>query len=164
MGKLNKLLLVAVLGVVVATPIIRDRLTAQGYLAALSGGVVLEATQKLKASVFHNTKILLVDYLPEGATGLVLNRPLENGTRWGGPVAPNHQFWLSYQPDAGVVRMLTNPVKNETEGLGGLITARFLGYAGWRPNQLQAEVKRGDWRVYPASADKISQWLATQQQ
>ncbi|MBV1921191.1 MAG: hypothetical protein KUG73_10960, partial [Pseudomonadales bacterium] len=73
MGKLNKLLFIAVCCVVIATPIIRYKLKAQNYLENLSSGMILEATQSLRGGIFDNTKILLVDYLPEGSTGVVLN-------------------------------------------------------------------------------------------
>ena len=31
----------------------------------------------------------------------------------------------------------------------------FTGHAGWAPGQLEAEVGRGDWLIWPADADTV---------
>ena len=187
MAKLNKLLFVAVCCVVITTPIIRYKLKAQNYLEKLSGGVILEATQGLRGGVFENTKILLVDYLPEGSTGVVLNESVEDGVErfkqlklsssgktnlnelenvpyqkeglfWGGPMAQSHLFWLAYQPQTGAISMVGNKPAIMTDGYSTVI-ARFVGYAGWSKNQLEREILKGDWRVFKADEQQISQWL-----
>ena len=187
MGRLNKLSFIAVCCVVIATPIIRYKLKAQNYLETLSSGVILEATQGLRGSVFENTKVLLVDYLPEGSTGVVLNVSIEEGVErfkqlklssrgkarlnklenipykkeglfWGGPMAQSHLFWLAYQPKTGAISMVGNKPAITTNANSAVI-ARFVGYAGWSENQLEKEILKGDWRVFKAHQQQISQWL-----
>ena len=158
MRKLNKLLFIAVCCIVIATPIIRYKLKAQYYLDNLSSGVILEATQRLRGSVLANTKILLVEYLPKGSTGLVLNKPLKEGLYWGGPVAESHLFWLAYQQHTGLISMAGNKPA-QTENDNSVIISRFVGYTGWGENQLEREIRRGDWRVFKADQQQVSQWL-----
>lgn len=175
MRKLNKLLFIAIFSIVIATPIIRYKLKAQSYVDSLSSGVILEATQRLKGSTLENTKILLVDYLPMGSTGVVLSTPMEDddgklaqGERkhsgrkdvlyWGGPVAQSHFFWLAYQPETGSINLVGNK-SALTEDVNPTIVTRFTGYTGWGENQLQMEVRRGDWRVFQADRHQISLWL-----
>ena len=189
MGKLNKLLFIAVCCVVIATPIIRYKLKTQNYLENLSDGVILEATQGLRGGVFKNTKILLVDYLSKGSTGVVLSESFEEGVErfkqlklssrgktrlnelenipykkeglfWGGPMAQSHLFWLTYQPQTGVISMAGNKPAIKTDGNSAVI-ARFVGYAGWSENQLEKEILKGDWRVFKADQQQIPQWLLT---
>jgi len=31
----------------------------------------------------------------------------------------------------------------------------FIGYSGWGPGQLQAEIARGDWKLAPAKSETI---------
>lgn len=186
MGKLKKLLLVAVISVLVATPIVRDKLKAQYYLEHLSSGVVLEATQRLRGAVFKNTRVLLIDYLPEGATGVVLSESVDKGIAryqklkqtagveqrtqrlmavgaehndifWGGPVAQGHLFWVGYEPERLRVSMSDKPPITRDEG--PLIAARFAGYVGWSKHQLAQEVLNGDWRITQANPERLSTWL-----
>lgn len=159
MGKLNKLLFIAVCCVVIATPIIRYKLKAQNYLENLSSGVILEATQRVRGSVFESTKILLIDYLPEGSTGVVLNEPFEEGLFWGGPVAQSHHFWLVFQPQTGAISMVGNEPSIKAANNSAII-ARFVGYAGWEKSQLEREILNGDWRVFKADHQRIYQWLS----
>ncbi len=188
MGKLNKLLFLAVCCVVIATPVIRYKLKAHNYLENLSGGMVLQATQSLRGGVFENTKILLVDYLPEGTTGVVLNESFEDGVErfqqlkltpriearlneleniphkkaglyWGGPMAQSHLFWLAYQPQTGAISMVGNRPTITTDDSSAVI-ARFVGYTGWSKSQLEKEILKGDWRVFKADQQQIHQWLS----
>lgn len=160
MGKLSKLLFIAVCCIVIATPIIRYKLKAQNYLEILSDGVILEATQGLRGGVFKNTKILLVDYLPEGSTGVVLSEPFEEDLFWGGPMAQSHLFWLAFHPQTGAISMTGNKPVIKTDGNSAVI-ARFVGYAGWSESQLEKEILEGDWRVFKVNHQQISQWLLT---
>ena len=160
MGKLNKLLIIATSCIVIATPIVRYKLKAQDYLKNLSSGVILEATQGLRGSVFESTKILLVDYLPEGATGVVLNKPFEDDLFWGGPIAQSHRLWLAYQPQTGAMTMVGNKPAITIDD-HSVIIARFSGYTGWGQSQLDKEILKGDWRVFKANREQISQWLLT---
>ena len=42
----------------------------------------------------------------------------------------------------------------ERDGHAGDVQA-YLGYAGWAPGQLDAEIARGDWIVAPADAESV---------
>ena len=187
MSRFSKLLLIAVSCVVIATPFIRYQLKAKVYLENLSSGVILEATQRLRGGIFKNTKILLIEHLPEGSTGVVLNASFEEGIErfkqfklgtneqsrlqalesnqhdktglyWGGPVASSHRYWVVYYPETGEVSMQGN---KPSEDVGGesTVVARFAGYVGWGANQLEQEISKGGWRVSDVSPKQITQWL-----
>lgn len=187
MSRFSKLLFIAVCCVVIATPFIRYKLKAQVYLENLSSGVILEATQRLRGGIFKDTKILLIDHLPEGSTGVVLNETFEEGVErfkqiklgtnvksrlqaleniqhdkdglyWGGPVAPSHLYWVGYHPETGEVSMHGNKQPEDFDD-ESTVVARFVGYAGWGANQLEQEISKGGWRVSHASPKQISQWL-----
>ncbi len=133
---------------------------------------------------FHKSVVLLCEHAPEGAFGLVVNRPsdisaaeavrleppLTNANELplliGGPVEPQRGWILtSQQPDdvehrgvgAGLF-LSASPVF-----LRRVLTTRpfpkrthvLAGYAGWGPGQLDAEIAESAWLIMPVELDLI---------
>ncbi|MGH9155798.1 MAG: YqgE/AlgH family protein [Acidimicrobiales bacterium] len=143
-------------------------------------GRLLVATPSLGDPNFDRTVVLLLEHGPEGALGVVLNRPsrtevTEPFPGWlahvsdppvvftGGPVAPSAAIGLARTGRA-----------DETDGwapligrLGSVDLSRdpgdlavpveivrvFAGYAGWGAGQLEAEIGVGAWFVVEATSD-----------
>lgn len=150
---------------------------------ALGSGMLLVATPELNDPNFHETVIFLLDSDADGALGVVLNRPspvlvADVLDQWrdivtgpdvlfqGGPVSTDGAL--------GLARPLSDddrPVgyREVVDGLGvvdldtpvelldgGLAAFRiFVGYAGWGPGQLDAEVEEGSWYVVPAQLSDV---------
>jgi putative transcriptional regulator len=115
---------------------------------------------------FHRTVVLVVEHKPEGAFGLVLNRPSEarvgdaapelaeliGGEHMlylGGPVQPNAVTAIGEYADPGEA---TKIVVGATVGMVDLDEppelARlrvFAGYAGWGSEQLDGEIEAEAW-------------------
>ena len=133
-------------------------------------GQLLVAGPNLLDPNFHRTVVLVVEHDEDGAMGLVLNRPspipadqaipelasaLEpEETLWvGGPVQSTSVVVLADFGDSAMSSMevqgelgLVLPDSDLDEVGESVRRARaFLGYAGWGPGQLDAEVARGDW-------------------
>jgi putative transcriptional regulator len=131
-------------------------------------GKLLIAGPALTEENFWRTVVLIVEHSPDGALGLVLNRPSEttvgeavNELRpllddadplfVGGPVQPTALIVLAEfdnPDDAALIAFedigVVSSAARETSpairyGRG------FVGHAGWGPGQLDSEVKRGDW-------------------
>lgn len=138
-------------------------------------GQLLVATEVLRDPRFVRTVIYMVRHDATGALGLIVNRPLgdaplarvleglgrssagANGAirlYYGGPVEPERGFVLhtsewavgESRVQAGVA-FTTDPAIFEAIARGAgprrLIVA--LGYAGWGPGQLEAEISGGAW-------------------
>ena len=132
---------------------------------------------------FARTVVLLCDHSPEGAFGLVLNRPTEvaassvvglvppvesdNGMRlWlGGPVEP-HRGWilLGQEPPGVETRRIVDGLYLSTspELLRHVLEtapppkARVLaGYAGWGPGQLDMELNESSWLTADVELDLV---------
>jgi putative transcriptional regulator len=132
-------------------------------------GQLLIAGPTLLDPNFWRTVVLIVEHSPEGALGLVLNRPSEttvgeavselesllepDDTLYvGGPVQPSALIVLAEFEDAesaaliafGDVGLLGG---GDSPGdADGVRRGRaFVGHAGWGPGQLDAELEHGDW-------------------
>lgn len=132
---------------------------------------------------FARTVVLLCDHEPEGAFGLVLNRPTEvaassvvglvppvetdNGMRlWiGGPVEP-HRGWilLGEEPPGVETRRIVDGLYLSTSPdlLRSVLQttpappARVLaGYAGWGPGQLDMELNESAWLTSDVELDLV---------
>ena len=145
-------------------------------------GMFLVAAPALRDPNFARTVVLLLEYDETGALGLVINRPTEASLRdvletplpnsedhtvfAGGPVEFRRLIALLRSPVAvdgaerlfGDVhasgRMDTLRRALERDGHAADVHA-YLGYAGWSPGQLDAEISRGDWIVTPADAESV---------
>ncbi|MCB9710736.1 MAG: YqgE/AlgH family protein [Nitrospirales bacterium] len=156
----------------------------------LGKGVFLIAKPALRDPNFCQTVVLLCEHGPEGALGVVVNRPTEmNITEVlpqvpviegqphrvfsGGPVQKNSLLILYRLPQEIEG---THPVLDGVY-LGGNMEAlerilegpavdetfrAFMGYSGWAPGQLENEMKMGSWLTMPANPDLVFNPDATQ--
>ena len=145
-------------------------------------GMFLLAAPRLADPRFARTVVLLLEYDETGALGLVVNRPTRLPLRdalavplpgsgghvvfAGGPVEHRRLIALLRSPDAVED---ARHVFGDVHASGSIDTLRrmlerdasaadvhtYLGYAGWSPGQLDAELARGDWIVTPADAASI---------
>ena len=156
---------------------------SQLYAFAPDKGMLLIANEQLTDPRFRDRVILLIQHDTQGTAGLVVNRTsrlsltkvLPQGSKlakeemtlsYGGPVEP--------QTLLALVKVRNNPPEPADEimenlyvtGLGVLdewlgfadevVAYRaFVGYTGWAPGQLSAEMQRGDWHVLPADEKSI---------
>jgi putative transcriptional regulator len=128
---------------------------------------------------FRQTVVLVGEHTPEGALGVVLNRPLDVTVREavpplaslvragellfrGGPVQPRQPVLLAELADPaladlpvfGSIGFLTGDVAADVGG--SILRARvFAGYSGWGPGQLEAEMAQDAWIVEPAREDDV---------
>jgi putative transcriptional regulator len=141
-------------------------------------GRLLVATPSLRDPNFERTVVLLLDHSPDGALGVVLNRPTETAVddplpQWsaqvaepavvfvGGPVQPEAAIGLARCPDPveasgwqplfgplGTLDLASGPAD-----VGVVIDGLriFAGYAGWGPGQLETEIEAGAWFVVDAA-------------
>jgi putative transcriptional regulator len=154
-------------------------------------GRLLVATPALADPNFERAVILILDHDNDGALGVVVNRPTEVSVTdilpmWdpvvtgpdvvfqGGPVSLDSALGLVAVPPGdepigvrrlhngfGLVDLDTPPEVVQ----GGVLQMRiFAGYAGWSPDQLEAEIASGAWYVVdaettdPFTADPTALW------
>ena len=145
---------------------------------SLGKGVFLVAAPALRDPNFRQTVVLLCEHGPEGALGVVVNRPtamlvsealpqvpvLEGQHHVlfsGGPVQPNHVlvlFRLSETPTDTHHVFDGVYLGGDMGVLERLITIptgteafrAYVGYSGWGPGQLEQEMKTGAWITLPA--------------
>jgi len=156
---------------------------SQLHAFAPDKGMLLIANEQLTDPRFRDRVILLIQHDTQGTAGLVVNRTsrlslatiLPQGSKlaeegmtlsYGGPVEP--------QTLLALVKVRSNPPEPADEiienlyvtGLGVLdewpdfadevVAYRaFVGYTGWAPGQLNAEMQRGDWHVLPADEKSV---------
>ena len=139
----------------------------------LRTGVFLYASPRLRDPNFAQTVVLLIEYGPKGAMGLVIDRPTQvlasevlkdakalRGLQvyWGGPVQPEAVFGLvtTPRPSKRAIRVfegiyLTGKRQDlEDAARGGKADERvrvYLGYTGWGAGQLEGEVMGNGWLV-----------------
>ena len=146
---------------------------------ALKKGVFLVADPHMKGPYFQNSVVLLLEFSPDGALGLIINRPTNialedvmpkdkglgkiNGKMFlGGPVAGNYPLMLlrtDKKPDEMARHIFDNIYYvAEHKTMDKVIREKaskdavriYAGHAGWYAGQLEAEVKRGGWLVISA--------------
>lgn len=147
---------------------------------SLQGQLLLDGG-KLQGSFFHRAVVLICQHDPEGAFGLILNRPSEHKVGQalvanvaekikkqllfvGGPVQPGTLSFLhtdSFVPQANVMVNLNlghslDVLADLSESASGTQKLRlFAGYSGWSAGQLDNEMARNDWLTHPASLDLV---------
>lgn len=150
-------------------------------LAELRTGAFLIANHNLNDVTFSRTVVLLIEYGPKGALGLVINRPTDytlasvlpeldeladrsDRLYFGGPVSLNTLLLVLASPVPQSTAILKGVyLTASVEGLTGVFSDRskeptfraFAGYAGWRAGQLDDEIARGDWLVSPGDAISV---------
>jgi putative transcriptional regulator len=145
-----------------------------------TAGRLLVAEPMLGDPNFDRTVILMVEHSPEGALGLVLNRPTDLAVgealpEWrhlvtdppvlhvGGPVEERRGWCLARLVD-GVGRAGFVPVLGDVglldleldplELVGEVTAARlYAGYSGWGPGQLEDELAEDAWFVVDADEE-----------
>jgi len=150
---------------------------AETFRAAL-----LLSMPQLQDPNFAKTVVLLCDYTPEGAFGLVLNRPTDmpasGMVRLDPPVARGNDLplWIGgpVEPDRGWILLGEQPqtdFKTIRDGLY-LSTSQALlrevletvpaprariiaGYAGWGPGQLDDELAQSSWLLTTVDLDLV---------
>lgn len=144
---------------------------------------LLVASPLLLDPNFLHSVVLLIEHDDQGAMGIVLNRPLpltlskiceeshltfggdEKTTAWrGGPVDPQRGIILvrgGLPSEDDTVLDFTDFVSFRKDLLESLLLDAsavyrlFLGYAGWGPAQLDAEMEQGAWARLPLNPE----WL-----
>lgn len=146
-------------------------------------GVFLVADESMPDPRFHGAVILLLDHSPRGSHGLIVNRPLRASVadvvpglaafggglypvHFGGPVGLDQIVYLVRKEDGGAQKL--EPVidgvlvGSDPRSLQELMPRLdpsslrvVLGYAGWAPGQLAAELGRNDWQLVRATEDDV---------
>ena len=144
---------------------------------------LLLSMPQLQDPNFARTVVLLCDFVPEGAFGLVLNRPTEmpassmvrldppvaaaNGLALhvGGPVEPD-RGWILLADEPGDAQyrtileglyLSTSPdvLRRVLEAAPPPRARVLAGYAGWGPGQLDDELAQSAWLLGEAELDLI---------
>ena len=129
---------------------------------SLAPALLLSMPQLLDENFCH-TVVLLCKHNHEGAFGLVVNRPLVTTRRdfevWvGGPVEPERAWILvggtEYEDHPGMRVAASLSLSTSPDLLQRLLepdppaNARLIvGYAGWGPGQLEAELNASAWLI-----------------
>jgi putative transcriptional regulator len=149
----------------------------------LAQGKFLVASRQLLDPNFRETVVLLIRYGPEGAMGLVINRPVQlklsrvlpdvkeldrskETLHLGGPVEPNRVLLLvrsAKPPEASMPVFGDVFLSSSQKVLQRLIKKPgkderfriYAGYAGWAPKQLESEFDRGHWHVLKADTNTL---------
>ncbi len=140
-------------------------------------GQLLVATPALHDPNFARTVVLMVEHSPDGAVGIVLNRPtdadlLDHLPAWFSAAAtPQVVFVGGPVGDGGGVGLARGSEVPALEGWPEILGMRavdlevepsvdddlearvFVGYSGWGAGQLEAELATGSWFVVPAQAE-----------
>jgi putative transcriptional regulator len=133
---------------------------------------------------FARSIVLLCEHAPEGAFGLIVNRPsditaaeavrleppVDNPNSLpllvGGPVEPQRGWILTAQPPDDVehrglgagLYLSASPVLLRRALMSRPLPNRTVvlaGYAGWGPGQLDAELEQSAWLIMPVELDLI---------
>ncbi|NKB81410.1 MAG: YqgE/AlgH family protein [Nitrospirales bacterium] len=154
----------------------------------LGKGIFLVATPGLRDPNFRQTVILLCEHGPEGALGVVVNRPTEisitevlpkipvlegqaHVVYSGGPVQRNHLLivYCAMEEPEDTHHVFDGVyVGGNTLALEQILKAptptdqfkAFIGYSGWAPGQLENEMETGSWVMVPA--DTVSMFEGEQ--
>jgi len=132
---------------------------------------------------FARAVVLLCDYLPDGAFGIVVNRPTETAASamvnlepplprsndlplfMGGPVQPDRGFILlgaapetdDYRTVVDGLYLSTSPIvlRRVLETRPAPRARVLAGYAGWGPGQLDDELAQSAWLMSDVDVDLI---------
>lgn len=155
------------------------------FAQEIEEGSFLVASPELADPNFSRTVVLLLRHGSDGAIGIVINRVTSlspaktfpelaadigtyTGTLYrGGPVAPTRLLFLVRGLAAATVQgpEIVDKVflSGDPESLADIARLAdgpselrmYAGHAEWTGGQLESEIKRGGWRVVPATADLV---------
>ncbi|HJU22710.1 MAG TPA: YqgE/AlgH family protein [Casimicrobiaceae bacterium] len=145
--------------------------------------ILLVARGELPDTNFNGSTVLVMNDIANGPFGIIVNRPtkvtvsrlfpdiksrvhLDDKVYFGGPVefgSLSFLFRADTSPEHAIEVLDKVYLSRDLELLRKLLerdapkaTVRiFVGYAGWEPEQLEAEITRGDWTMAHASAAAI---------
>jgi putative transcriptional regulator len=143
-------------------------------------GNLLIASPALRDPNFFHSVVLLVQHDENGSLGLVLNRPLDVTVQsaWkqmsespceidgnlnrGGPCNDGILIALHTDIAAADIHVLDgvnfSTAKQTIEQIvshHNALVRLFVGYAGWSPGQLEAEIQNGAWLIIPAASEHV---------
>ena len=150
----------------------------------LAAGRLLVASEKLGDPNFSESVVLLLHYDDDGTLGIVINRRSEvalskifpdekrvagDPAYLGGPVEIRAVQALFRSKESKAANEKVTKVVGDVYSSGSkkiieqLLHSRaaasqfriYLGYAGWQPGQLEAEIDAGAWSVMKASSETI---------
>ena len=153
------------------------------FAMALAPTLLLSMPQLIDPN-FARSVVLLCEHAPEGAFGLVVNRPSDvsaaEAVRLEPPLTDANELPLliggPVEPQRGWILTTQSPESVEYRELGAglflsaspvllrkVLTARpmprrthvLAGYAGWGPGQLDAELSQSAWLTLPVELDLI---------
>jgi putative transcriptional regulator len=148
-----------------------------------ANAIFLVASRELNDPNFRQTVILVTHPRQGGPWGVIINRPLQQRLSdvftdhetlkdrkdvlyFGGPVARDGLVFLvrSAKPPPRSVALLSDVYfTGDTDWIDEQLKRPeptrgmrvYAGYSGWAPGQLQREITRGGWHVYPADAETV---------
>ena len=136
-------------------------------------GCFLVARPVLDDPTFKRTVVFLLQHGPEGAFGLVVNRPIESEKLpfpiyLGGPcklegmlLLHGHADWMTDKDQGevcpGVFLGDSECAERVAQGESahGMRFKMFSGYSGWGPQQLEGELAEKAWAVVRATSEDI---------
>lgn len=140
-------------------------------MSDLKAGIYINSTAALNGSFFEHATILIVQHNEEGSVGFLTNKSFGKSLHEliefnhakpyplmdGGPVDREHLFVLHSRPDLikggeqtrnslylggnmeQVIEAINSGAANQQE------IQVFIGYCGWDPGELEAELEEGSW-------------------
>jgi putative transcriptional regulator len=147
----------------------------QSQKESIAGSLLL-AHPALRDPNFRRAVVLMSVHNPEGAMGVVLNRPLEKKLGEldgafalgslagvplfsGGPVQTNQLLLVAWQNQEEGFRLHFGIEPERASQLiteEGTVMRAFLGYSGWSGGQLEKELKHDTWIVTDVPGDLLS--------
>lgn len=147
----------------------------------LSAGIFLQATAALQQTIFADAVLYLSECNSNGAIGFVINKPYGRSLHElsefrsagyfplyeGGPVDAEHLFFLHQRPDlisggssAGHELYFGGQFADAVSAIrSGAITSSdikvFVGYCGWDPGDLEAEIAEGSWTLFSGNSLQV---------
>jgi putative transcriptional regulator len=145
--------------------------------------ILIVARADLPDPNFRDATVLVMNNLGPAPVGIVINRPtrvrvaelfpdlsalarLDDRVYFGGPVdlgSVSFLFRAATPPDRAVRVLDGVYMSGDRELLRNLLTRDkpmeglriFVGYSGWAPGQLEAEIARGEWKLAPAEPGAV---------
>ncbi len=145
--------------------------------------ILLVAKEEIRDPNFKGSVVLAMNNIAPAPIGVIINRPtkiavsqlfpdveqlahLDDKVYFGGPVglemvsflvrtdaAPENATEVVDGVYISTNRELLRKLLDRDKPMEGLRI--FIGYSGWAPGQLEAEIARGDWTLAPAQASSI---------